>query len=51
MSKEKRLTLKAKRLLKQIIKFGAKLDKYDVPFAIKYENATYMIRQKILEDK
>ena len=42
---EKKMLNRVKKLTLKIIKFGAKLDEFNIPFEFKYQNSTFL-RQK-----
>lgn len=46
MAKEKLIVHKMKKLVLKLIKFGAKLDTYNIPFELDYQNGTSLLKNK-----
>ena len=46
MLKEKLIVHKMKKLVLKLIKFGAKLDTYNIPFELDYQNGTSLLKNK-----
>ena len=46
MLKEKLIVYKVKKLVLKLIKFGAKLDTYNIPCELNYQNSTSLLKNK-----